>query len=178
MYVETNFCFPRGYHLVGTLTRRSILPVKASITMDTTLNFHGYLQALFTRVVFLYRPQTKLRKCNVFTPVCDSVQGGRGVHTSCRHTPHPPPLTHTQPGRHPPPTATAVDGMHPTGMHSCFKKQPVNVYRPQGKVMFLQASVILSTIGLMLTWSLLILVGYSVTCYGAVGTHSAGMLSC
>ena len=90
VYVETNFCFPRGYHLVGTLTRRSILPVKASITMDTTLNFHGHLQALFTRVVFLYRPQTKLRKCNVFTPVCDSVQGGRDVHTSCRHTPHPP----------------------------------------------------------------------------------------
>ena len=51
-------------------------------------------------------------------------------------------------------------------------------YRPQGKVLFSQASVILSTIGLMPTWSLLILVGYSVTCYGAVGTHPTGMLSC
>ena len=47
--------------------------------------------------------------------------------------------------------------------------------------MFSQASVILSTIGLMDTWSLLTLDGYSVTahsCYGAVGTHHPGMLSC
>ena len=51
-------------------------------------------------------------------------------------------------------------------------------YRPQRKVMFSQASVILSTIGLMSTRSLLILVGYSVACYGAVGTHPTGMLSC
>ena len=51
-------------------------------------------------------------------------------------------------------------------------------YRPQGKVMFSQVSVILSTIGLMPTQSLLILVGYSVTCYGAVGTHPTGMFSC
>ena len=46
--------------------------------------------------------------------------------------------------------------------------------------MFSQASVILSTIGLMATQSLLILVGYSVTvhhCYSAVGTHPTGMLS-
>ena len=41
------------------------------------------------------------------------------------------------------------------------------------------ASVILFTIGLMDTWSLLILVGYSVTPrYGAVGTHPTGMLFC
>ena len=36
-------------------------------------------------------------------------------------------------------------------------------------------------ISLMATWSLLILVGYSVTahpCYGAVGMHPTGMLSC
>ena len=36
-------------------------------------------------------------------------------------------------------------------------------YRPQGKIMFSQASVILSTISLMTTRPLLILVGYSVT---------------
>ena len=30
----------------------------------------------------------------------------------------------------------------------------------------------------MPTWSLLILVGYLVTCYGAVGTHPTGMLTC
>ena len=51
-------------------------------------------------------------------------------------------------------------------------------YRPQGKVMFSQTSVSLSTIGLMPTQSLLILVGYSVTCYGAVGTHPTRMLTC
>ena len=44
--------------------------------------------------------------------------------------------------------------------------------------MFSQASVILSTIGLMPTRSLLMLVGYSVTCYGAVGKHPTGMFSC
>ena len=37
------------------------------------------------------------------------------------------------------------------------------VYRPQGKIMFSQASVILFTIGLVPTRSLLFLVGYSVT---------------
>ena len=29
--------------------------------------------------VFYYRPQTKLREGNVFTPICDSVRGGGGV---------------------------------------------------------------------------------------------------
>ena len=44
--------------------------------------------------------------------------------------------------------------------------------------MFSQASIILSTIRLMPNRSLLILVGHSITCYGAVGTHPTGMLSC
>ena len=51
-------------------------------------------------------------------------------------------------------------------------------YQSQGKLMFSQASVILSTIGLVPTWPLLILFGYLVTCYGAVGTCPNGMLSC
>ena len=51
-------------------------------------------------------------------------------------------------------------------------------YRPQGKVMFSHAFVILSTSGHMPTQSLLILVGHSVTCYGVVGMHPTGMLSC
>ena len=51
-------------------------------------------------------------------------------------------------------TATAADGTHPS-----------------------QASVILSTISLMPTRSLFILVGNSVTCYSAVGTHHTGILS-
>ena len=51
--------------------------------------------------------------------------------------------------------------------------------RPQGKVMFSHMSVILFTIGLMDTQSLLILVNYSDTpCYGVVGTHPTGILSC
>ena len=45
---------------------------------------------------------------------------------------------------------------------------PIICYRPPRNVMFSQVSVILSTIGLMPTQSLLILTGYSVTCYGAV----------
>ena len=54
---------------------------------------------------------------------------------------------------------------------SCF-------YRPQGKVMFSHAFVILSTIGLMDIWSLLILVGFLATpSYNAVSTHPIGILS-
>ena len=45
-----------------------------------------------------------------------------------------------------PGTATAADGTHPTGMHSCYRPQ-----RSWGKVMFLQASVILLTGGGYLT---------------------------
>ena len=30
---------------------------------------------------YSYRPQTKLRKVNVFKPVCDSVHRGEGVHS-------------------------------------------------------------------------------------------------
>ena len=52
-------------------------------------------------------------------------------------------------------TATAAHGTHPS-----------------------QASVILSTINLMPTRSLFILVGNSVTCYSAVGTHHTEILCC
>ena len=63
-------------------------------------------------------------------------------------------------------------------MNTCFCCHATHFYRPQKKAMFSQASVILSTIGLMSSQSLFILVGYSVTCYGAVDTHPNGMLSC
>ena len=67
-----------------------------------------------------YRPQTKLRKGNVFTSVCQEfcLQGG-GVHPPCRHA---PPRPNMPPGQKPPPrqTATAADGTHPTGMHCCL----------------------------------------------------------
>ena len=48
--------------------------------------------------------------------------------------------------------ATAVGGTHPTGMHSCKSdiRTQIIYYHPQqswGKVMFLKASVILSTGG-------------------------------
>ena len=76
---------------------------------------------------------------NVFTPVCDSVHGGRhplSRHPLGRQTPHgqTPLGRHPSPGKHPPtswqtpprqtppprpPTASAADGTHPTGMHSC-----------------------------------------------------------
>ena len=73
-------------------------------------------------------------------------------------------------GTHPPTHPTGSDTQwrpRTVGKRECF-----SCYQPQGKVMFSQASVILSTIGLMDTRSLLILVGYS------VGTHPTGMLSC
>ena len=77
----------------------------------------GIVHSLITA---FYRPQTKLREGNVFTPVCDSVQGGGCIQacsgqgcTSHRQIPHgktPPRHTppwadipgQTFPGRHPP----------------------------------------------------------------------------
>ena len=60
-----------------------------------------------------YRPQTKLRKGNVFTSVCQEFCPQRGkVYTPLADTPWadtPPPNQ----------TASATDGTHPTGMHSC-----------------------------------------------------------
>ena len=58
-----------------------------------------------------YRPQTKLRKGYVFTPVCHSVHGGMsapvhaGIHTSPVHTPPgqtPPKSRHPLGSRHSP----------------------------------------------------------------------------
>ena len=51
--------------------------------------------------ITFYRPQTKLRKGNVFIPVCDSVHRGEGIHPS-RQTPLPPGQT---PPRQTPPWA-------------------------------------------------------------------------
>ena len=78
------------------------------------------------------RLQTKFRKGNVFTPVCQSFcsQGGlsASVHAGIHTAPGRPPWADTPLGRHPsladPPlqTATAADGTHPTEMHSCFAK--------------------------------------------------------
>ena len=83
-YVETNRCIPRG--------------------RDTTLNFHGHRLAFrhcLHGTFFFLRPQTKLRKGNVFTPVCDSVHGG-----GWRCTPHG--YTSPRADTHPHQTATLV----------------------------------------------------------------------
>ena len=76
---------------------------------------------------YFYRPQTKLWKGNVFTPVCDSVHrsGASGQTPPGRALSGTPPgqttWADTPLGRHPPPEmATAADGTHPTGMHSCI----------------------------------------------------------
>ena len=65
-----------------------------------------------------YRRQTKLRKGNAFTPVCQSFcsQGG-GVHPSMQT---PPRQTHPPRAETSTHMATAADGTHPTGMHSCL----------------------------------------------------------
>ena len=66
-----------------------------------------------------YRPQTKLRKGNVFTPVCQ-LFCSRGEVSASVHAGIPPWAGTPPLGRHPPvQTATAADGTHPTGMHSC-----------------------------------------------------------
>ena len=65
----------------------------------------------------LYRPQTKLREGNVFTPVCRSF---------CSQGRYPQADTHL--GRHPPVQCMLGYGQqagstHPTGMHSCYHQQ-------------------------------------------------------
>ena len=77
------------------------------------------------RSKFITVRNSKLRKGNVFTPVCLSFCSQRGVWQVPvgRHTPSRNPLgrypsswADTPPlGRHPPKTATAEDGTHPTG---------------------------------------------------------------
>ena len=74
-----------------------------------------------------YRPQTKLREGNVFTPVCQSFrpQGSWGVYPSMdlptpdREDTHPPPAE-PPPGQTPtsPEIATKANSTHPTGMHT------------------------------------------------------------
>ena len=60
-----------------------------------------------------YRPQTKLRKRNVFKACVKNFVNRGGVHIPLgRH-----PLADTSPE-----TATAADGTHPTGMHSYLWK--------------------------------------------------------
>ena len=80
----------------------------------------------------IYRPQTKLREGNVFTPVCQSFcSKGEGACVTCM----PPGHTRPQPPGHashptpqpclPPPADTTrygqwAGGTHPTGMQSCL----------------------------------------------------------
>ena len=87
-------------------------------------------------------PATKLGQGNVFTGVCDSVNGGvpgpgggwsRGVSApggSAR-------------GRgawwRPPGTATAAGGTHPTGMHSCFQHE-ISKINVQGNFYFVNVA--------------------------------------
>ena len=82
-------------------------------------------------LLHFYRPQTKLRKGNAFTPVCQSFYSQGSVCLSACWDTHPPPPGQTPPGQIPPAQtlpipvhtgidmATAADGTHPTGMHSC-----------------------------------------------------------
>ena len=70
---------------------------------------------------YYYRPQTKLREDNVFTPVCQSFCSQGGWCTPPRQT---PPTGQTPPPRGNTPLEVATEvgrgGMHPTGMHSCW----------------------------------------------------------
>ena len=79
-----------------------------------------------------YRPLTKLRKGNVFTPVCQSFCS-QGVSASVHAGIHNPPgQTHPLCPVHAGiDSATAADGTHPTGMHSCLVE--ISKYRYQWK---------------------------------------------
>ena len=95
-------------------------------------------KAIFIRYRFFkirfsdfYRPQTKLRKGNVFTSVSRILSTGGCTLPLGRHT---PPAETPLLGRHPPrQTATAADGTYHTGMHSCLscKLSEIHVSRLQ-----------------------------------------------
>ena len=63
-----------------------------------------------------YRPQTKLREGNVFTPVCDSVYRGRGgcIPACIGQEPDTPRQTPPRQTPSPPEMATEARGTHPT----------------------------------------------------------------
>ena len=60
-----------------------------------------------------YRPQTKLRERNLFTPVCDSVKFTGGVLVRGRL------CSGESLSRRAPRYSGRAGGTHPTGMHSC-----------------------------------------------------------
>ena len=77
----------------------------------------------------LLLPATKLRQCNVFTPVCHSVHGGVVCNTPLWADPPGQtrlPSGADTPRQTPPPTQCMLAygqqavGTHPTGMHSCL----------------------------------------------------------
>ena len=86
--------------------------------------------------IHLYRPQTKLREGNVFTPVCQSFcsrGGGVGVclsacwDTSPGQTPHPPPdisLDRHPPGQTPPMPSACWDTHTPCPVHVGIHPHP------------------------------------------------------
>ena len=80
-----------------------------------------------------YRPQTKLREGNVFTPVCDSVHRGGCVSQHAMGVGFPACITGRMTGGclhqgvlcRPPQSDTTgygqrAGGTHPSGMHSCL----------------------------------------------------------
>ena len=101
-----------GFNLVSTATKYEETGSRLSVKVKLSYLYH-------------YRPQTKLRKGNVFTPVCQSFCTQGGVCPSaCWNT---PPWADTPPGQTPPlgrhpshKMATAADDTHSTGMHSCL----------------------------------------------------------
>ena len=113
----------------STLLRNSLIMFYWCIVVTRwrlrpTRSYTQHTDIVLFRFCFYYRPQTKLRKGNVFTPVCDSVHGGRGVRLKTTPGQTPPgqtPARQTTPYADPSSkTAIAVDGTHPTGMHSCL----------------------------------------------------------
>ena len=107
---------------------------KCEINWDIAMWLRGKLYHFIVKSTNIYRPQTKLRKGNVFTSVCQEFcpeRGSASVHAGI-HTPSgqaPPSRAGTPPGgRSPHQTATVADGTHPTGMHSCLKIDSILIF--------------------------------------------------
>ena len=103
-HISTTFCI---FYLHSSYMVPTFQDLQNSLTFPVLFPFFQYF----------YRPQTKLREGNVFTPVCHSVHGWGGwdgVSDSASRG-WIPPWADT------PPVEMTIEagGTHPTGMHSC-----------------------------------------------------------
>ena len=114
-----------GDPIPSPCTDRPLHPFSPPSNMD----YQQASSSHWTEMPSCYRPQTKLREGNVFTPVCKSFCSDEGnvsqhamgmeVCTSTCNKGCLPVGADTWPGQTPPRRTNEAGGTYPTGIHSC-----------------------------------------------------------